>query len=121
MISIIAVTEDWMLTARLAKVCSDFGCQLILPRIDEFLAVYRSNGSGIFLLDLTTNPDQMIKMAKGIQNPGQAMILGVTGNHIKTIRNQAIDHGFQMVFTKRGFIRNLGLVIRQRIRNDPGN
>ncbi|NQU67455.1 MAG: hypothetical protein HQ510_05880 [Candidatus Marinimicrobia bacterium] len=121
MISIIALTEDWLLSARLAKICSDFGCNLIMPGADQIHEVCQNNCSGIIIFDLTAQAEQFIEIGSSINKICPVMILGVTDNNIKTVRNQAIENGFQMVFTKRGFIRNLALIIKQRIQNEPGN
>lgn len=87
-------------------------------RLDEISAM---NLTGIIIFDLRDRTDQKIRMGSKVKKSIHTMVLGVTEDNIKAVRNKAIEYGFQMVFTKRGFVRNLGLIIKQAIQNEPGN
>ncbi len=113
--TVVAFSDDMILSARLAKVCSDLGCALLLPDAQNENLADMDIKRGVFIIDLNGDSDEPVKQGKTVKSYFDLPLFGVMNRLDHRLREQARISGFDMVFPRAGFVRNLALIIRQSI------
>ena len=104
---IAAFINDATFSANLAHMCNSLGYGLSFPKIDQYSLI--ENCAIIDLNDQRLNPFELGKSLK----ENNIVVFGLVNRLNKTLQKKANDAGFDLVFPKSLFCKNLGVIVNQ--------
>ena len=104
---IAAFINDVTFSANLAHACNSLGYGLSFPQLDEHSLT--ENCAIIDLNDKYLDPFQLGRALKG----NEIIVFGLVNRLNKTLQKKATDAGFDLVFPKSLFCKNLSIIANQ--------
>lgn len=104
---IAAFINDATFSANLAHACNSMGFGLSFPEIDKYSLT--ENCAIIDLNDQRLNPFELGKLLKD----NDIVVFGLVNRLNKTLQKKATEAGFDLVFPKSLFCKNLGVIANQ--------
>ncbi len=111
--TIIALTEDFGMSALLANISNSIDCLLEFVDADDIGIICKNTKLGVLIVDLdypSVNPYEIVKK---IRSSSQLVICGFKDQMNKIVRKKAENSGFDLVFPKTMFKQNLTFIIEQ--------
>lgn len=112
-VSIVAVTEDMILSTRIAKLCNDSNDELIFSSFDNLVQACEKIENGIALIQLDSIITEMPEYKDVISKINHMTLIGYMEDFDNELRKKAIVNGFEIVFPLSGIIRNLTVIIKK--------
>jgi hypothetical protein len=112
-VTIVAVTEDMILSTRIAKICNDSADELIFSSFDNLVQTCNNIEHGIALIQLDSIFLDMPEYTNEISKINHMTIIGYMEDFDNDLRKKAINSGFEIVFPSSGIIRNLTVIIQK--------
>ena len=112
-VTIVAVTEDMILSTRIAKICNDSADELIFSSFDNLVQTCNNIEHGIALIQLESILLDMPEYTNEISKINHMTIIGYMEDFDNDLRKKAINSGFEIVFPSSGIIRNLTVIIQK--------
>ncbi len=104
---IAAFINDATFSANLAHTCNSLGYGLSFPELDE-----RSLTGNCAIIDLNDQRLNPFELGKSLKE-NDIVVFGLVNRLNKTLQKKATDSGFDLVFPKSLFCKNLSVIVNQ--------
>ena len=112
LLTMIAITDDISLSARLVKLCTENSYRLIFPDINELFKVCKDIRNGVIIVQLEMKDLRLSEISADLKNIRHITKIGYMNKIKNNVRKQALQCGIDMVFPVSGFIRNLSTLVK---------